>query len=93
MVDECGSTTADTIPVVDHGRCEAKRDCVRVCPNDVFEVRRIDPDDFARLGILGKVRNRVYRGMTAYVAHPDQCNACGLCVTACPEHAISLVPR
>jgi NAD-dependent dihydropyrimidine dehydrogenase PreA subunit len=93
MVDGDPSLVPTTIPVVDHGRCEAKRDCVRVCPNNVFEVRRIDPDDFARLGILGKVRNRVYRGMTAYVAHPDQCQACGLCVPACPEHAIALVPR
>jgi NAD-dependent dihydropyrimidine dehydrogenase PreA subunit len=31
--------------------------------------------------------------MTAYVARPDQCQACGLCVPACPEHAISLKPR
>jgi NAD-dependent dihydropyrimidine dehydrogenase PreA subunit len=93
VLEEGPSFTPTTIPVVDHGRCEAKRDCVRVCPNDVFEVRRIDPDDFALLGVLGKVRNRVYRGMTAYVAHPDQCQACGLCVPACPEHAISLVPR
>ena len=93
MANDEASTAPATLPVVDHGSCEAKRDCVRVCPNDVFEVRRIDPDDFARLGLLDKVRNRVHRGMTAYVAHPEQCQACGLCVSACPEHAITLVPR
>ena len=41
-----------TRPVIDHGRCEAKRDCVRVCPYDVFEVRRMDPDDFTALNVL-----------------------------------------
>jgi len=82
-----------TLPVVDHGCCEAKRDCVRVCPNDVFEVRRMDPDDFARLGVLGKLKSVGHRRMTAYVARPDQCNSCGLCVPACPEAAIKLVPR
>jgi NAD-dependent dihydropyrimidine dehydrogenase PreA subunit len=82
-----------TIPVIDHGCCEAKRDCVRVCPNDVFEVRRMDPDDFASLGGLGKLKSIAHRRMTAYVARPDQCNDCGLCVGACPEHAIRLEPR
>ena len=57
-----------TRPVVDHGRCEAKRDCVRVCPYDVFEVRRMDPDDFTALGMLGKLRSTAHRRMTAYVA-------------------------
>ena len=56
-----------TLPVIDHGRCEAKRDCVRVCPYDVFEVRRMDPDDFTALNVLGKVRSTAHRRMTAYV--------------------------
>jgi 4Fe-4S ferredoxin len=82
-----------TRPVVDHGLCEAKRDCVRVCPYDVFEVRRMDPDDFTALGMLGKLRSTAHRRMTAYVARPDQCHECGLCVSACPEHAITLEPQ
>jgi NAD-dependent dihydropyrimidine dehydrogenase PreA subunit len=55
-----------TRPVIDHGRCEAKRDCVRVCPYDVFEVRRMDPEDFTALGMLGKLRSTAHRRMTAY---------------------------
>ncbi len=81
-----------TLPVVDHGRCEAKRECVNVCPYDVFELRRIDPADFAALGLLGKLRNSAHRRMTAYPVLADQCHQCGKCVTACPEGAISLVP-
>jgi 4Fe-4S ferredoxin len=86
-------TDTPTIPVIDHGRCEAKRDCVRVCPNDVFEVRRMDPDDFAGLGGLGKLKSIAHRRMTAYVARPDQCNECGSCVPACPEQAIKFELR
>ena len=50
-----------TRPLIDHGRCEAKRDCVRVCPYDVFEVRRMDGDDFTALGLLGKLRTTAQR--------------------------------
>ena len=82
-----------TKPVIDHGRCEAKRDCVRVCPHDVFEVRRIDQADFAALRVLGKLRVTAHRRMTAYAIRADQCESCGLCVDACPEAAIQLVPR
>jgi 4Fe-4S ferredoxin len=81
-----------TRPVIDHGRCEAKRDCVQVCPNDVFEVRRMDQADFEELGMLGKLWSTAHRRMTAYAVRADQCRECGKCVTACPEEAISLVP-
>ncbi len=77
---------------MDHGRCEAKRDCVAVCPYDVFEVRRMDVADFERLGVLGKLRTTAHRRMTAYAVRADQCHECGKCMTACPEGAISLVP-
>jgi 4Fe-4S ferredoxin len=90
---DCQPGQIELAPVVDHGRCEAKRDCVRVCPVDVFEVRRIDQADYDELRMLGKLRSIAHRRMTAYPVRADQCEACGLCVTACPEHAITLVPR
>src|SRR5688500_4783260 len=78
------------IPQIDRSRCEAKADCVRVCPYDVFEVRAIDPADKAKLGPLGKLKLWVHGGRQAYAVKADDCHACGLCVKACPEKAISL---
>ena len=93
MGDPSYSGAMATRPVVDHGRCEAKRDCVRECPYDVFEVRRMDLDDYASLGLMGKLRSTAHRRMTAYPVHADRCQECGLCVATCPEEAITLVPE
>ena len=78
-------------PVVDRNACEGKRDCVEVCPYDVFEVRQIDDEDFSRLSFMGKLKSRAHGRLTAYTPKEDLCQACGLCVVACPEKAIRLV--
>lgn len=79
------------IPIVDRNACEGKRDCVEVCPYGVFEVRQIDDRDFAQLSFFGKLKSRVHGKLTAYTPHANLCHACGLCVVACPEKAITLV--
>ena len=89
--ERCNAPAGTWQPVVDHGRCEANRDCVVVCPNDVFEIRRIDDADFAALGVLAKLRVVAHRRQTAYTPRSDDCRASGLSVVACPEQAISLV--
>jgi NAD-dependent dihydropyrimidine dehydrogenase PreA subunit len=90
--ERCNATAGSWTPVVDRTRCEAERDCVDVCPNDVFEVRRMAPDDFAVLGLGTKVRVIAHRRLTAYTPNAAACRACGLCVVACPKDAISIIP-
>jgi len=75
---------------IDHARCEGKRDCIDVCPNDVFDVRRIDRHDYQELGRLARLKVRAHGMITAYAPNADDCRACGLGVVACPEQAIIL---
>lgn len=91
--ERCSAPPGTFAPVVDHGRCEGKRDCIDVCPNDVFEVRRIDRGDYEDLGRMARLEVRAHGMLTAYTPNADDCRACGLCVVACPEKAIVLVPR
>src|SRR3954467_12497774 len=90
---DCKATPGTFTPIVDRGRCEGKADCVAVCPYGVFEVRRIADEDFQALSFLGRLKSRAHGRRTAYMPRADACQACGLCVVACPEHAITLVPR
>jgi 4Fe-4S ferredoxin len=87
---ECKSPPGAFAPVVNRAKCEGKRDCVEVCPYDVFEVRRMDDADFAKLGILAKLKSVAHSRQTAYTPRASACQACGKCVEACPEKAIKL---
>ncbi|HEX7643382.1 MAG TPA: 4Fe-4S dicluster domain-containing protein [Burkholderiaceae bacterium] len=87
---ECKQEPGAFAPVVKLARCEGKGDCLRVCPENVFEVRRIDDADFRNFGLLQKLKLYVHGMQVAYTPNADACRACGLCVAACPEHAITL---
>ena len=86
----CQPTPGRLVPVVDRNRCEAKSDCVRVCPYDVFEVRRLTVEERSGFSLFGRVKLFVHGGKQAFAVHADACHACGLCVKACPEKAIRL---
>lgn len=88
--EDCKAAPGAWRPIVEHARCEGKRDCVEVCPYDVFEVRRIDDADWVALGAFAKVKVFVHGRKTAYTPRASSCRACGLCVVACPEGAITL---
>ena len=77
-------------PVIDPNRCEGKAACVAECPYDVFVVRRRERDELPGLGLLGTVKWWVHGGLQAEAVNADQCHGCGLCVSACPESAITL---
>ncbi len=87
---ECRAAPGTFAPVVDRARCEGKAECVDVCPVGVFEVRRMDDADFARLGPFGKLKSIAHGRKTAYTPWAARCESCGRCVDACPEKAIKL---
>jgi 4Fe-4S ferredoxin len=79
------------MPLVNLSKCEGKTPCVDVCPYHVFEIRNITKAEYQGLTLIGKVKTWVRGSGKAFAVRADQCHACGLCVTACPEKAISLV--
>ncbi len=81
------------VPIVDRSRCEAKGDCVEVCPYDVFEVRALATADKAGLSLFSRLKARAHGNRQAFVVRDDECHACGKCVAACPERAIRLSAR
>jgi len=78
------------VPVIDRNRCEGKEDCVRVCPYKVFELGKLSAADRAQLTFVGRLKAWAHGGKQAFAVRADECHACGLCVTACPEKAITL---
>lgn len=89
--ERCRADPGTWSPIVDRGRCEGKRDCVDVCPHNVFDVRRMDERDFKPLRVMAKAKVLAHRRQTAYTPNAADCRACGLCVVACPEKAITLI--
>ncbi len=78
------------VPVVNPNRCEGKGPCMEVCPVDVFVMGVLPKDQRAGLSMKGTLKGWVHGWKQVHVAKPEACRACGLCVTACPENAITL---
>jgi NAD-dependent dihydropyrimidine dehydrogenase PreA subunit len=90
--NECVDIAGRVAPVVDRNRCEGKEDCVRVCPFNVFEIGKLSDAEKSELSILGKLKAWAHGGKQAYVVNAGACHACKLCISACPESALSLRP-
>ncbi len=89
-LDSCRGTPGKVAPVVDRNRCEAKNDCVEVCPYDVFEIRDLSPEDPSALSLFGRIKAWAHGNRQAFVVQPEACRACQLCIAACPEDALIL---
>jgi NAD-dependent dihydropyrimidine dehydrogenase PreA subunit len=90
LADRCDEEPGRLRPVIDRNRCEAKADCIEVCPYDVFAVGTIDAEQRKALSWIGWLKALAHRGRQAFAVRPELCHACGLCVEACPEKAIRL---
>ena len=91
--ERCKAEPGTWQPRIDRRRCEGKADCVEVCPYDVFEVGTIDEAEYRAMPWPIRLKLRVHGKQTAFTPRADACRACGLCVVACPEDAITLVRR
>jgi 4Fe-4S ferredoxin len=88
--DHCRAPPGSWIPVVDPERCEGKSECVDVCPYSVFELGTLTDAEFRALGFVGRLKANHHDRKTARTPLAGDCRACGLCVAACPEEAITL---
>ena len=79
------------VPLIDRNRCEGKADCVPACPYDVFEIVVLDPEQRVGMSLKGRIKSFFHGYRQAATPRADSCHACGLCVAACPERAISLM--
>jgi 4Fe-4S ferredoxin len=87
---DCKHDAGKFIPVIDRNRCEGKEDCVVVCPYDVFTLGTLPSEQRKSLSFAGKLRGFAHRWQQAFATNADACHACGRCVAACPERAITL---
>jgi 4Fe-4S ferredoxin len=78
------------VPVIDRNRCEGKADCVEVCPYDVFAIAVLPVEQRAALSWTGRAKSFFHGWKQAFAVQADRCHACGACVSACPERAITL---
>jgi NAD-dependent dihydropyrimidine dehydrogenase PreA subunit len=88
--DKCDDQAGRLMPVINRNRCEAKTDCITACPYDVFEIRVLTDAERAGLSWVGWLKAWAHGNKQAFAARAQDCHACGLCVTACPEKAIKL---
>ena len=88
--ETCKQPAGTFRPVIDRNACEGKAECVRVCPVSVFEVGTLPKEQRKDLNLKGKLKGFAHKWQQAILTNANACEACGLCVEACPEQAITL---
>jgi NAD-dependent dihydropyrimidine dehydrogenase PreA subunit len=86
----CKQDAGRFAPLIDRNRCEGQEDCVKACPYDVFTIGTLPSEQRQALSLVGKLKGFGHRWQQAFATNVEACHACGLCVSACPEEAITL---
>jgi 4Fe-4S ferredoxin len=89
---DCKKPAGEVKPKINPNYCEGTGACVEVCPYDVFERRTLTAAEKKSLSFFARLKAAAHGNKQGFVIHPEACHACGLCVQACPERAIRLVP-
>ena len=89
-VNTCKQPPRVVAPVINALKCEGAGDCEAVCPYEVFSVRKLTGDERKAMPFFPWLKVMAHGGKQAFVVNADNCHACGLCVSACPEKAIRL---
>lgn len=87
---DCKQPAGAYVPVIDRNRCEGKAACAKVCPTGVFVVGTLPHSERNNLRFAGRIKGFVHKWQQALLVNPSACEACGKCVAACPEDAITL---
>lgn len=87
---DCKHQPGVFMPVIDRNRCEGKEDCVAACPYQVFTMGTLAKEERKELSFTGKLKGFGHQWKQAFATNVEACRACGLCVTSCPEKAITL---
>jgi len=66
MAEDMSCRNNGTIPIVDQSKCEAKGQCVAVCPYHVFELRPRTPEEISELTFMGKIKARAHIMVSVY---------------------------
>ncbi len=73
--------------IINRKKCEGKKDCLKVCPENIFVMKRPE-----KLGFLTRLKVNAHGGKQAFAVKEDACTACMKCVQSCPEKAIQIMP-
>jgi 4Fe-4S ferredoxin len=87
---DCPQPPGRYVPIINRNRCEGEEDCVTACPCDVFEMEMLSEADKKAMPFFSRFKAGVHGNRQAFAVQASNCQACGLCITACPESAITL---